>query len=166
MTLSFSFDFAEEKTKPFVLCKSWLKGKFPACVMTIRLIAVSCCESSEKECPSMILLLVKISIEHGFQISVAHSFVCSRLKSRRFFSQCAVHSSFCPQSFFLAKINNFIWFVDPYANARVPLIPICSDFSCFYRTTMAAWEEDIVSSLLWFTGSCSIYCMWAYFHLV
>lgn len=128
--------------------------------------AVSCCESSEKECPLMILLLVKISIEHGFQISVAHSFVCSRLRSRRFFSQCAVHSSFCPQSFFLAKINNFIWFVDPYANARVPLIPICSDFSCFYRTTMAAWEEDIVSSLLWFTGSCSIYCMWAYFHLV
>ena len=31
---------------------------------------------------------------------------------------------------------------------------------------MAAWEEDIVSSLLWFNGSFSIHCMWAYFRLV
>ena len=111
----FSFYFAEEKAKPFVLCTSWLKGKFPACVMTIRLIfvAVWCCESSAKACPLMTLLLLSKNVKDGFQISVAHSFVCGWLKSRRFFSQCAIHSSFCPQSFYLAKINNFSLFVDP-----------------------------------------------------
>ena len=111
MTLSFSFDFAEQKTKAFVLCKSWLKGKFPACVMTIRriVVAVSCCESSEKALGvSFNDPVTSKNIEGGFQISVAHSFVCGWLKSRRFFNQCAIHSSFCPQSFFLAKINDFI----------------------------------------------------------
>ena len=96
MTRSFYFDFAEEKTKPIVLCKSWLKGKFPACVMTIILIVANLARRR-------VLFVDPVTsknIEDGFQISVVHSFVCGWLKSRQFFSQCAIHSSFCPQSFF------------------------------------------------------------------
>ena len=71
MTLSFYFDFAEEKTKPTVLCKSWLKGKFPACVMTIILIVANVARRR-------VLFVDPVAsknIEDGFQVSVVHSFV-------------------------------------------------------------------------------------------